>query len=60
MKNYTPTTHELQGKPTSELDAIFRKAAEVANNADAEPMEREAAIQTMEIVRRCLIRDPEP
>ncbi len=58
MKNYTPTTHELQGKPTRELQAIFRKAAEVAGNADAEPAERAVAIKTMETVRRCLMRSP--
>jgi hypothetical protein len=58
MKNYTPTIHELQGKPIRELQAIFRKAAEVASNADAQPAKRAAAKKTMETVRRCLMRSP--
>lgn len=60
MKNNTPTIHELQGLLCSELQAIFRKAAEVASNTDAERAEREAAMRTMELVSRCLIRHLEP
>lgn len=60
MKTYIPTIEELNGKTRRYLEAIFRQAAEVADNAKAEPMQRAAAMQTMENVRRCLTKHPEP
>ena len=56
MKTYITTIEELNGKPRSELNATFRKAAEIAASAARQSPEREAARQTMENVRRCLTR----
>lgn len=60
MKNYIPTIEELQGRPTSELHAIFRKAAEVAADENRDPTERAAAKQTIENVRHHLAQRPAP
>lgn len=55
MTRYTPTIEELMKKPASELQAIFRKAAETAAVDTAPAQEREASKRTMEMVRRVLI-----
>lgn len=52
MKSYITTIEELKGKPKSELNVIFRKAAEVAVSENVSPQERKAAKQTVENVRR--------
>lgn len=55
MTRYTPTIEELMRKPASELQPIFRKAAETAAVDTAPAQERETAMRTMETVRRVLI-----
>ena len=60
MKNYIPTTEELQSIAKSELSIMFRKAAEVAADANRDPTERAAAKQTMENVRHYLAQRPAP
>lgn len=54
MKTYITTIEELKGKPKSELNVIFRKAAEIAVSDKVSPQEREAAKLTVENVRRNL------
>ena len=54
MKTYITTIEELKGKTRSELNAIFKDAAEVAAAAAHQSAEKEAANRTMENVRRCL------
>ena len=54
MKSYITTIEELKGKPKSELNVIFRKAAEIAVSDKVSPQEREAAKLTVENVRRNL------
>lgn len=54
MENYIPTVEALQYFTKSELSVMFRKAAEVAADANREPTERAAAKQTMENVRHHL------
>lgn len=60
MKNYIPTIEELQGIAKSELSVMFRKAAEIACDAQREPTERAAAKKTMENIRHRLARPPAP
>ena len=55
MKTYITTIEELKGKTRCELDAIFRKAAEIACSAGSAAAEKEAARQTIELVRRSLL-----
>lgn len=57
MKHYIPTIEELQGIAKSELSVMFRKAAEVACDAQREPAERAAAKKTMENIR-CRLNVP--
>ena len=54
MKNYIPTIEELQGVAKSELSVMFRRAAEVAADANRDPTERAAAKKTMEHIRHHL------
>lgn len=54
MKTYITTMEELQGKPVSELHAIFRKATEIAYAENSLPLERDTAKMTIENVRRVL------
>ena len=56
MKTYITTIEELKGKTRRELNAIFKKAAEVAAIADGSAPEKLAARRTMENVCRCLNR----
>jgi hypothetical protein len=60
MTRYTPTIEELMKKPASELEAIFRKAAEIASGDKYPAQERDVARRTMENVRRCLPQTPTP
>lgn len=60
MKDYIPTIEELQAKPSSELQAMFRTAAEIADDASRPVIERNAAKRTAAVVRRCLNRPPAP
>jgi hypothetical protein len=58
MTRNSPTIEELKQKSPGELEAIFRKAAEIAS-ADTYPApEREAARRTLENVRRCQPKAP--
>lgn len=52
MTDYIPTIEELNGKPERELNAIFRKAAEAADNTSVSCDQRTAASKTCELVRR--------
>ncbi|BBJ23055.1 hypothetical protein [Candidatus Nitrotoga sp. AM1P] len=54
MKTYITTMEELQGKPVSELHAIFRKAAEIAYAENNLPLERDTAKRTIENVKNVL------
>jgi hypothetical protein len=54
MKNHIPTIEELLSRPKRELDAIFRKAADIAIDAKQTSQAREAAAKTLENVRTCL------
>lgn len=56
MKTYITTIEELKGKTRRELNAIFKKAAEVAATVERESPAKKAAIQTLENVRRSLKR----
>jgi hypothetical protein len=60
MKTYITTIEELQGKTRSELNAIFKDAAQVAATAALHSAEKEAAKRTMENIRRCLIQRDGP
>jgi hypothetical protein len=62
MDHYIPTIEELNRKTVRELDAIFRQAAEAADDATREPSERAAAKATLENVERCrtVRRQPSP
>lgn len=51
--NYVPTSEELKSKTVTELHVIFRNALLDASS-DALPLERLAALKTIENVRRCL------
>jgi len=51
--SYIPTSEELKSKTVNELRAIFRNAVLEASS-DALPLERLAALKTIENVRRCL------
>lgn len=58
---YTSSTiDELKHKPVGELNAIFKKAAQVAVMPQASPPERKAADATMTNVRRTLTRPTGP
>jgi hypothetical protein len=60
MTRYSLTIEELKQKSPRELEAIFRKATEIAS-ADTYPaQERDAARRTIENVRRCLPKTPTP
>lgn len=60
MTRNSLTIEELKQKSPRELEAIFRKASEIAS-ADMYPaQERDAAKRTMENVRRCLVTTPAP
>lgn len=59
-KTYVPTVEELLTKPKRELDAVFRKAAEMAGDPTCGCELRAAATTTMENVRRCLIKRDGP
>lgn len=52
MSNYSPTTNELKRKSVRELQAIFRKAVEVAGSGEATEDERLAAERTVVNVRK--------
>ena len=54
MKNFIPTIDDLLHLPKRELDAIFRKAADIADDATRTPQARQAAAKTVENVRRSL------
>ncbi len=54
MKSYITTIEELKGKPKSELNAIFRKAAEVVASGKVSPQARKDAKRTVENIRRIL------
>ncbi len=54
MKSHITTLEELQGKPKSELHAIFRKAAETASAENLSPEERAAAQATLDHITKVL------
>ena len=54
MKSYITTIEELNGKPKSELNVIFRKAAEVVASDKVSPQEREAAKRTVQNIKRII------
>ena len=56
MKTYITTIEELKSKTRRELNAIFKKASEVAATVGRESPEKEAALRTLEGVRRSLNR----
>lgn len=56
MKTYITTIDELKGKPRSELNAIFKRAAEVASAVGSQASEKDAAKRTLDNVRRSLNR----
>ena len=56
MKTYITTIEELKGKTRRELNAIFKKASEVAGTARRQSPEKEAAKRTLDNVRRSLNR----
>lgn len=60
MTRYSPTLEELKQKSPRELEAIFRKATEIASADTYPPQERDAARRTIENVRRCLPKAPTP
>ena len=60
MKTYITTIEKLKGKPRSELNAIFRKAADIAVASASTSLERGAAERTLNCVRRCLDRLDRP
>lgn len=60
MTNHIPTIEELLGLPKRELDAIFRKAADIASDETQNPEARDAASRTIENLRRCQLRPPTP
>lgn len=53
MKNYIPTIEELRGKSARELSVIFRNASMIAADITRPVQEREAAVKTIQNVRRC-------
>ncbi len=60
MKTYITTIEELKGKTRRELNAVFKKAAEIASTAAPQSQERDAAVRTMKQVRLCLTRHDGP
>ena len=56
MKTYITTIEELTGKTRRELNAIFKKAADIAAETASQASERGAAKRTLHDVRRCLNR----
>lgn len=60
MKNDIPTIEELLCLPKRELNAIFRKASEVACDATQAPQAKAAATKTIENIRRCQPRPRMP